>query len=295
MHAIQGSEVSPLVEAGVLHAALGDPDWIVVDCRHELADTGYGRRAYAEGHIPGALFLHIDEDLSGPLRAPDGRFRGRHPLPDREAFSRRLALTGLTPNTTLVAYDDSDGMYAARLWWLARWIGHERVSVLDGGLKAWRECGYAITTELPSPRSAAISHLAPVSMPTIDADTLLAGLADGKYRILDARAPERYRGEVEPLDANAGHIPGAHNRVFRSNLRADGRFKAPEELHAEFAEAVSDFPVDRVVHQCGSGVTACHNLLAMAVAGMPGALLYPGSWSEWSSDPSRPIATGGDP
>lgn len=289
---IQRSDVSPLVEAGALDAALGDPDWMVVDCRHDLADIGYGRRAYAEGHLPRALFLHIDEDLSGPRYGPDGRFRGRHPLPDREILARRLAQAGLTPGTMLVAYDDGDGMYAARLWWLARWLGHERVSVLDGGLKAWRECGYALTTELPSPRSPAIPQLAPQSMPTIDADTLLASLRTGAYRILDARAPERYRGEVEPLDTRAGHIPGACNRLFRTNLRANGRFKAPEALRAEFSEAVSGFPVDRVVHQCGSGVTACHNLLAMAVASMPGALLYPGSWSEWSSDPGRPIATG---
>ena len=287
--------MTPLITAEALHMSLHNADWLVADCRHDLADPGYGRRAYADGHIPGSLFLHLDDDLSGAKHDASGRFRGRHPLPDREIFARRLAQAGLTPQTTLVAYDDGDGMYAARLWWLAQWIGHERVTVLDGGFKAWRERGYAVTTEAPAPRAAATPVVAAPRVATIDADTLLANLAAGKYRILDARAAERYRGEVEPLDAKAGHIPGAHNRMFRLNLQADGRFKRPETLRAEFSAAIAGVPADRVVHQCGSGVSACHNLLAMAVAGMPGTLLYPGSWSEWSADPGRPVATGGAP
>jgi thiosulfate/3-mercaptopyruvate sulfurtransferase len=288
--------MSPLIDAESLHARLDDPDSLVVDCRHDLADPGYGRRAYASGHIPASIFLHVDEDLSGQQRGVDGRFRGRHPLPDRETFARRLSQAGLTPDMLLVAYDDGDSMYAARLWWLAQWIGHERVAVLDGGLKAWRSREYEISTELPQARSAAAAAAAGEPLvATVDADTLLADLTTGRYRILDARAGERYRGDVEPIDARAGHIPGAHNRTFRANLRDDGRFKSPSQLREEFTAVLAGMPLDRVVHQCGSGVSACHNLLAMTVASMPGTLLYPGSWSEWSSDPKRPVATGSTP
>jgi thiosulfate/3-mercaptopyruvate sulfurtransferase len=285
----------PLIAAEDLHARIADPSLLVVDCRHDLADVTAGRRAYQQGHIPGAMFLHLDDDLSGPRHGPDGRFRGRHPLPDRAAFAHRLAALGVTHATTLVAYDAGDGMYASRLWWLARWIGHANVMVLDGGLGRWQALGYPLTTALPAPRAPAVAVIGESLVATIDVDALAADVAAPTYRILDARAPERYRGEVEPLDAKAGHIPGAHNRVFRRNLREDGRFKPPAELRAEFAEIMAGLPPERIVNQCGSGVTACHNLLAMAVAGIDGALLYPGSWSEWSSNPARPIATGSEP
>lgn len=286
--------MSPLISATELHAKIGAPDVVVVDCRQSLADANYGRSAYATGHIPGAAFLHLDEDLSGPLRDPGGRFRGRHPLPDRVTFTQRLANIGLTSTGTLVAYDDGDSMVAARLWWLARWIGHDRVAVLDGGLKAWRSQGYATDTALPLPRTGTLRAGAAL-VHTVEADALLAHMATDPYRIVDARAAERYRGDVEPLDTQAGHIPGALNHPFRANLRDDETFKPPAQLRADFERLLADVPLQQVVHQCGSGVSACHNLLAMQVADMPGALLYPGSWSEWSSDPSRPIAIGGTP
>ncbi|MEO5701244.1 MAG: sulfurtransferase [Casimicrobiaceae bacterium] len=285
----------PLVDVATVQQHLEDPQWLVVDIRHDLADPGYGDRAYTGGHVPGAYFLHLDRDLSGPRHSADGRFRGRHPLPEREAFADRLARVGVAPHTMLVAYDDADAMYAARLWWLARWIGHAQVAVLDGGLRAWREAGYALSTTPPSPRTPRTLPPRPPLVETVTADELAGDLASGRWRIVDARAAERYRGDVEPLDAKAGHIPGARNRPFRLNVHDDGRFRSPDELRLGFADTLGDTPPDQVVHQCGSGVTACHNLLAMTVAGMPGARLYPGSWSEWSADPARPVATGATP
>ena len=289
------SPMTPLITAEALHSSFRHPEWLIVDCRHDLGDRDHGRRAYAQGHIPGAYFLHLDDDLAGPPRGADGRFHGRHPLPDRATFARRLTEAGLAPHTTLIAYDDGDGMYAARLWWLAQWIGHGRAAVLDGGLRSWLGRGYEISTDTPTRRAAAVPVIGESMVATIDADALLASIASGRYRILDARATERYRGEVEPIDAKAGHIPGAHNRPFRSNLLDNGQFKSPTQLRAEFSAALAGTTTERVVHQCGSGVSACHNLLAMAVASMPGAVLYPGSWSEWSSDPRRPVATGSEP
>ena len=285
----------PLVDPAVLHEHLHDPGWLVVDTRHDLSNPGYGPRVYAEGHVPGASFLHLDADLSGPTQGSDGRFRGRHPLPDRAVFAARLAGLGLGPRTTLVAYDDAEGMYASRLWWLALWVGHERAAVLDGGLRAWRAAGYPLDSAPPPARARVPADPRPPLVHTIDADTLAAELGTQRYRIVDARAAERWRGDVEPLDARAGHIPGARNRPFRMNVDEAGRFHDPADLREAFVAAIGDVPCERVVHQCGSGVTACHNLLAMHLAGMPGSLLYPGSWSEWSADPRRPAATGDEP
>ena len=283
--------MAPLMDADSLRQKIDDPRLIIVDCRHQLSDVEYGRRAYAQGHIPGAWFLHIDEDLAGAKHGSDGQFRGRHPLPDRDVLTRRLAALGVRHDSTLVAYDDGDGMYASRLWWLMRWIGHERVAVLDGGLNDWCRRGHPLSVEVPICLRPTEFEARPALVETIDAQALMATLGSGHYLILDARGADRYRGDVEPMDSKAGHIPGAHNRPFRANLAEGDRFKPGAELREDFAAIIADVPPERVVNQCGSGVSACHNILAMAVAGIDGTLLYPGSWSEWSSDPQRPVAT----
>ncbi|HVL56050.1 MAG TPA: sulfurtransferase [Burkholderiaceae bacterium] len=266
-------------------------DCVVVDCRHDLFDTDAGRRAYLQSHIPGAFFLHMDEDLSGPKT---GR-NGRHPLPDRDALRARLAALGLSDARQLIAYDASGGQMAARLWWLARWLGHERVAVLDGDLSAWTAAGYPLSSQLPAPPAPGrLSERAPLAS-AFDAESVAAGLRDGTALVVDARAPERYEGKTEPIDPVAGHIPGAVNRFNRENLRPDGRFKPAPVLRAEFETLLRGRPPSQVVHQCGSGVAACHSLLAMEHAGLHGASLYAGSWSEWIADPQRPIATGPQP
>lgn len=277
---------TPLVSPDRLRAALAaGATPLIVDCSFDLADAGAGERAFAEGHLPGAVHAHLDRDLAG---AKTGR-NGRHPLPARADWAATLARLGLTPGRAVVVYDAQGGMYAARAWWMLRWAGHDRVSVLDGGLQAWKAAGGALEGGASAPVAAAGPYPLGTSLvATTDADALLKSL--GRVTLLDARAGERYRGEVEPLDARAGHIPGARSRFFKDNLDAQGRFRPAAELRAAF-EAFGAAPA-QVVHQCGSGVTACHNLLAMEVAGMPGSVLYPGSWSEWSSDPARPVAVG---
>jgi len=263
----------------------------VFDCRHDLGDPGAGALAYAEGHLPGATHLHLDDDLSG---SKNGR-NGRHPLPDREAWIALLGRQGVDGDTQVVAYDDSGGMFAARLWWLLRWLGHERVAVLDGGLQAWRDAGETLTTDVPqfSP-TVYVPRCARAAMPAVDADFVLRHLGDPTVQVVDARSPDRFRGENETLDPAGGHIPGARNRFFRDNLAANGRFKPAAELAQTFRALLGEREPAQLVHQCGSGVTACHNLLAMEYAGLPGAALYPGSWSEWCSDPQRPVASGSD-
>ena len=277
-----------LICADELRAALGGANApLLVDTSFDLADVDAGESSWRAGHLPGAIYLHLDRDLCG---AKTGR-NGRHPLPTRAAFAATLGRCGIAPTTQVVAFDRQGGMYAARLWWMLRWIGHGAAAVLDGGLKAWTAAGGALTTDAPAPAAAApYPERAPLAG-TMDADMLLAAL--GRVRLLDARAGERFRGEVEPLDASAGHIPGALNRFFKDNLAADGRFKPASQLRADFTGLLGTPTAAETVHQCGSGVTACHNLLAMEHAGLPGALLYPGSWSEWASDPARPVARGG--
>ena len=260
---------------------LADP--LILDCRFDLADTGAGERAYAAGHIPGAHYLHLDRDLAGPKTGPDGVFRGRHPLPDRDSFAALLRRLGLRAGRQVVTCDSQGGPYAARAWWMLRWLGHPQVAVLDG---AWDG---ELSTEVPAPTATDWQPGEPL-VGQIDAATLLTRL--GRVRLIDARAPERFRGDVEPLDKAAGHIPGASNRLFKDNLQADGRFKPAEQLRTEFQRLLAPYAADEVVHQCGSGVTACHNLLAMAHAGLGDGQLYAGSWSEWSADPARPLAKG---
>lgn len=278
-----------LVTVNELAAHLDDPAWVVCDCRHDLADYEAGRRAYRASHIPGARHLHLDEDLSGPKTG----MNGRHPLPHPATFVLRLGALGIDTDRQVVAYDASGGCYAARLWWMLRWVGHTRVAVLDGGWDAWIASGKPVTTVLPAISAASFTpNLQPQL--AVDSAFVAAHLGRPEIGIIDARSPDRFRGENETLDPVAGHIPGARNRFFRLNLGADGRFKPAAELRREFAALLGDQPASNIVHQCGSGVTACHNLLAMEIAGFPGSRLYPGSWSEWVSDRSRPVATGGD-
>ncbi len=276
-----------LVSVADLAGHLDDPNWVICDCRHDLADTGAGRRAYAESHVPGARFVHLDEDLSAPKT---GR-NGRHPLPDAERFVRRLGELGIDSAKQVAAYDASGGYYAARLWWMLRWVGHDAAAVLDGGWDAWRKAPHPITDQIPVIEAARFTMRRRADM-ACDAETIVANLGKPRPRLLDARSPDRYRGENETLDPVAGHIPGAFNRFFRLNLEADGRFKPATILKKEFDELLGNNAPGNVAHYCGSGVTACHNLLAMEIASLAGSRLYPGSWSEWCSDPSRSVATG---
>ncbi len=273
-----------LVDAATLAAHLDDPAWLVVDVRHQLADTAYGDRVYAESHIPGAAFLHCDRDLSGPVSGSNGR----HPLPAPEKLAARLGEIGIGPQTQVVVYDDAQGMIAGRLWWLLRWLGHEKVAVLDGGLQAWQAANGALTAELP--RHRPVSFVAKVGDTMVDADHVQSFLQTSRMHLIDARSPDRYRGENETIDPVGGHIPGAVNRFFRENLQADGRFKPAAALRAEWLAVLAGAAPEQVVHQCGSGVSACHNMLAMEIAGLLGSRLYAGSWSEWCADCRRPVA-----
>jgi thiosulfate/3-mercaptopyruvate sulfurtransferase len=267
-------------------AALAPEDVLVVDCRHDLADLEKGEREYGIGHIPGAVFAHLDRDLSDLSREPQGM--GRHPLPFEAAFSGVLARWGWRPGLQVVSYDTNNGSLAAgRLWWLLRLCGVREAAVLDGGFVAWQAAGLPVSQEVPQRRSAQVDLHYDSSQVTFDHATVGA-MTEGL--LLDARAAPRYRGEVEPIDRIAGHVPGAVNRPFTDNLQADGRFKSPAELRQEFRTLIGDRAPEQVVHMCGSGVTATHNLLAMEHAGLPGSRLYAPSWSGWISDPSRPVA-----
>jgi thiosulfate/3-mercaptopyruvate sulfurtransferase len=278
-----------LITPADLAAHLDSPDWVVVDCRHDLMNPSAGRDGYAIGHIKGALFADMDHQLSGAKRGADGVFRGRHPLPERAALAETLRSWGINPGSQVVAYDAHGGMFAARLWWLLRWMGHEGVAVLDGGLAAWQAQGLALTAEVRAPAQGTITEQ-PSLVGTVSANDVLKNIEAGDKLVIDARAADRFRGENETMDPVGGHIPGAKNRFFKDNLQADGRFKDAAQLKADFGALIND-PA-KAIMQCGSGVTACHNLLALEVAGMPGAALYPGSWSEWCADPARPVATG---
>jgi len=276
-----------LVSGDELAAHLNDPLWRIFDCRHDLQDTSYGEKAYAKGHIPGALFLHLDRDLSGEKNG----LNGRHPLPTKEAFAAKMAACGVGPETQVVAYDNEGSIFASRLWWMLRWVGHTRVAVLDGGVPGWRRAKREFQVEVPSYPPANFP-LRPGNAP-FSADDVMERLDDKRVLILDARAPERFSGEEENLDPVGGHIPGAVNRFYFDNLDDAGcYFKTAEELREEFDHVLAGREAANVIQQCGSGVTACHNLLAMEVAGLAGSQLYVGSWSEWSADPARPVATG---
>lgn len=273
-----------LVDVATLAAHANDANWRIVDVRHQLADIGYGERVYAEAHVPGAVFLHCDRDMSGAMTGSNGR----HPLPAPERLAARLGAIGIDATTHVVVYDDAQGMIAGRLWWLLRWLGHARVAVLDGGLQAWQAANQPLTPELPSLPTA--NFVVRLNDAMVDADYVRAFLQTSRMHLVDARSPDRFRGENETIDPVGGHIPGAVNRFFRDNLQADGRFKPAAELRAEWLAVLAGAAPEAVVHQCGSGVSACHNMLAMEIAGLPGSRLYAGSWSEWCADRGRPVA-----
>lgn len=278
---------SPLISTTELTALMNDaPNLVIVDTRHDLINPTMGRDAYAAGHIPGAIYLSIDEDLSGTKTGKNGR----HPLPEAEAFAVTLGAKGISNQSLVVVYDQGSAMFVGRLWWMLRWVGHNSVFVLDGGIAQWQKEGRAVATAVTTRSAATFIASAHEHMLLTVAQTLTA-LTDPAQRILDARAAERYRGEVEPVDPVAGHIPGAFNRAFANNLR-DGLFKPADELRREFDTILAGRAPEQLIHQCGSGVSALANMIAMEHAGIHGSRLYAGSWSEWCSDASRPVATG---
>ena len=270
-----------------LHPYVGDEGWAIVDARFHLPEPDKGERDYLEGHIPGAVYAHLDRDLSGPLTGNNGR----HPLPGVDQMAGRFGRWGIDGDVQVVVYDTVSGQMAARLWWMLRYLGHDAVAVLDGGLQSWEPAGYELASgrEESSPRSFVPRVRASMRI-DVEELTRPSGLEDNL--LIDARAPERYRGEVEPLDPVAGHIPGARNHGTALNLGEDGRLLPADELRTKLDVAIGDRPADEVVSYCGSGVTACHNLMAMEIAGIREARLYPGSWSEWCADERRPIEKG---
>lgn len=277
-----------LITADALNAQLDRPDWVVVDCRFSLADTELGAKHYRHGHIPNARYAHLDKDLSSAITSQTGR----HPLPDVRALALKLGKWGIGNHSQIVAYDDAGGAFAGRLWWLLRYLGHDKVAVLDGGIKLWQKKGYPITTALPTTIKPATFRPYLQDGYSLTAEQVQNRLADRSICLIDARTPERYRGEVEPIDPVAGHVRGAINRPFQANLAASGEFLPVEQLRRQFQALTGDRPPEQIVHMCGSGVTACHNLLAMEHAGLKGSKLYAGSWSEWIRNKNRPIATG---
>lgn len=285
-----------LMDAQEARDKLSSREWLVFDVRHDLSDHEAGRRAYEQGHIPGALFLDHETQLAAPRT---GR-NGRHPLPERRDLAVLMRLQGLTRQSQVLVYDGGNSMFAAHLWWMLRWLGHDKVAVLDGGWPAWLAAGGAIETGVVNvavTEAQAVQDLGlppEPALPTVDAAAVLANIPSSTFTVLDARAAERYSGKSEPMDPVAGHIPGALNRPSTLNLQEDGRFKPAGQLRDEFEAVLAGKAPDQIVHQCGSGITACHNLFAMELAGLKGSALYPGSWSEWCSDPARPVARGVD-
>ena len=275
-----------LMSTSALAMRLDDPAVAIVDCRGKLDDEQWGAREYGASHIPGAMYADLNRDLSGPKTGANGR----HPLPDAGVLARTFGRLAIASGVQVVAYDQDNGMWASRLWWLLRWLGHDAVAVLDGGFAKW------IAEKRPTDRGEVRREprefvAAPRAAMVADVAAVAARVGSRDWRLVDARAPERYRGEVEPIDRTPGHIPGAVNHFFQTNVE-NGVFRTPEQLRATFAPTIASTPMDHVICYCGSGVTACHNLLALEHAGMPGAKLYVGSWSEWSADPSRPVERG---
>ncbi len=267
---------------------LDNPDWIILDCRFDLSSPGIGREQYLAGHIPGAQYVHLNEDLSSPITAVSGR----HPLPEPEALAGTFSRLGIDPSIQVVAYDADGGGFAARLWWCLQYAGHAAVAVLDGGYPAWLRAGleHESANEVAPTRQF---QLQPRMELRIDTDAILSQLGDSSKILLDSRAAERYRGEEEPIDALPGHIPGAINRHWQDNLKPDGTWKDPGSLRREFEIILDQRSPGQLAAYCGSGVTACQNILSMAYAGFEGMKLYPGSWSEWIRDPARPIVSPG--
>lgn len=278
---------TPLISTTDLAGHTATPDWLIVDCRFDLARPAAGEEAYQLGHIPGAVYAHLDRDLSSAITPTSGR----HPLPSPQQFAATLGRWGVTSSTQVVAYDADVGSLAARLWWLLRWVGHSNVAVLDGGLKAWQAAGLPMTAVIPV-RTPTRFDPRPDRDMWLEAADVAERVQRADWRLLDARAPERFAGEVEPLDTVAGHVPGAHNHPFATSIGPDGRFLSAAELRARFERSQSGAADSHTIAMCGSGVTACHLLLALEIAGKSGAQLYAGSWSEWIRDPARPVAKG---
>ena len=276
-----------LISTAVLDMHVDDPAFAIIDCRYKLDDANWGEREYASAHIPGAVFADLGRDLAGPKSGTNGR----HPLPDARTLAQTFSRLGITSGVQVVAYDQGNSMFASRLWWMLRWLGHDAAAVLDGGLAKWVAEGRP-TSAGAETRQAREFRGAPRSAMAVSADEVASHLGTPEWRLVDARAPERYRGETEPIDKTPGHIPGAANHFYQWNVDEQGLFHTPEQLRARLQESLGDVRPDQIVCYCGSGVTACHNLLALEHAGMKGAKLYPGSWSEWSSDAARPVEHG---
>ena len=278
---------STVVSTEQLAQQVNDPAWIVIDCRFTLTNTEAGRAAYARGHLPGARYAHLDQDLAGPKNGSNGR----HPLPDAQAFAQKLGAWGIDADTQVVVYDDSFGAIAVRLWWMLRWMGHDAVALLDGGLPKWQREQRPLTADLPQVTPKVFTAQVRHDM-AVDTDAVLTATSTHAALIVDARAEMRFIGEIEPLDPVAGHVPGAKNLPFDDNLALDGTLLPAAELRERYTELLDGKSPEQVIHMCGSGVTTCHNLLAMEIAGLKGGKLYAGSWSEWVADPSRPVAKG---
>ena len=276
-----------LVSTAQLAAELANPDWVVFDCRFTLTDPQAGHAAYDANHIVGARYADLNQDLSSPVTA----LSGRHPLPDPKGVCDKLSAWGVGSQTQVVIYDDSYGSMAVRLWWLLRWLGHERVALLDGGLPKWMKEKHPVSNALPviSPKTFPCTPRAGFMVNAASVESIRCSDA---HRLIDARPEQRFTGEREPLDAVAGHIPGAVNWVYEENIDFDGTYLPADALRENYARILNGVSPENVVHTCGSGVTASHNILAMEIAGLSGSRLYPGSWSEWITDPTRPIATG---
>jgi thiosulfate/3-mercaptopyruvate sulfurtransferase len=292
-------DFTTLIDVESLRLLVGRPGIALLDCRFDLAAPEAGRQAYLRSHIPGARYVDLNRELSAPVSAASGR----HPLPEPQALAALLRALGVSPGAQAIVYDESNGSFAARAWWLLRWLGHPQVAVLDGGMSAWLRAGGATESGDPGlgaagqPAAGGACAGAPAAVQVdrrsaVGVGELIAALEDPRTLLIDARAPERYSGAVEPIDPVAGHIPGAVNHPFSSNLQSDGRFLAPEELERRWRHRLGETAPADVIVMCGSGVTACHNLLALERAGLPGARLYAGSWSEWIKDPRRPVARG---
>jgi thiosulfate/3-mercaptopyruvate sulfurtransferase len=277
---------STVISAQALADNIHAKDWVIFDCRFSLADVDAGQRAYRQSHLPGARFADLNRDLSSAVKS----YTGRHPLPDFSSLTKQLGLWGVNNRSQVVVYDDAGGAFAGRLWWLLRTLGHDQVAVLNGGIQQWQKQGFALTTVLPKPEPTTFRPYLDIQQ-WLTARQVEDGLAAGRISLIDARTLERFKGLQEPIDPIAGHVPKALNRPFQLNLDKNGLFVSASQLAAEFTQLLHGVPAKQVVHMCGSGVTACHNLLAMEYAGLTGSRLYAGSWSEWIVDPNRNVSS----
>jgi len=275
-----------IISADVVQQHVNNPQWRIVDCRFNLKNPDEGLALYQMEHIPNAVYAHLDHDLSSPVTANSGR----HPLPDVEHFKQKLGQWGINRDTQVVVYDDAAGSYATRLWWMLRWLGHDSVAALDGGFSSWKQQGLPVTADIPPVRSTTYIGEPKLDM-LVDSDMLQQKLGQSQTLLIDVRDPNRFQGLEEPIDKVAGHIPGAINIPWKNNIAENGLYLPKAQLYDHYIKVLRDTPIDNTVFMCGSGVTACHSLLALEYVGIQGAKLYPGSWSAWISDPDRPIET----